>query len=162
VVSIFSLSKSYSMTGWRAGYVVASSDVVRSLVKFLENTLTCLPPFIQDASAYALTFGDKFVKQFRQEYEAKKEILEENLKGISALEPNQVDGSFYSFPRLVGREQNSSNFSRKLLKSKNVAVLPGVAFGQSGEARIRISFSGNIDELETGLSLIADFLRENG
>src|SRR5208282_1103222 len=65
VISLFSLSKSYAMTGWRAGYVVASERIVYLINKFLENTVTCYPPFIQTASAYALDKCDKYITEFR-------------------------------------------------------------------------------------------------
>jgi aspartate aminotransferase len=160
VVSMFSLSKSYSMTGWRAGYVVANARIIQLISKFLENTITCLPPFIQEASAYALDNGDNFIEKFREEYSEKRKIVLEILEGIPGLESNKIQGAFYAFPQIRSGEQ-STVYAKRLLQEENVAVLPGFAFGAAGEGRIRISFSGPREELEEGLKRIRSFMARN-
>ena len=159
VISIFSLSKSYSMTGWRAGYAVASERVVYLINKFLENTITCFPPFIQQASAYALDNGDKIIAIVREEYSSKREVLLEKLDKIPMVECNQIQGAFYAFPKLKNLSFSATEFCKQLLQNQNVALLPGTAFGPSGQARVRISFSGSLEELETGLDRFGEFLR---
>lgn len=160
VISIFSLSKSYAMTGWRAGYVVASERVVYHINKFLENTLTCFPPFIQKASEYALDNGDTIIEAQRKEYVRKRKLLLEKIGKIPGLEPNEIQGAFYAFPKLKHSKLSSAEFSKRLLEKENIAVLPGIAFGAAGEGRVRISFSGNSDELESGLEKIGVFLSQ--
>ena len=157
VISLFSLSKSYSMTGWRAGYVVAPQNIVYLINKFLENALSCFPPFIQYASAYALNNGDKFVETFRMEYTEKRKILIENLSKIPGLECNEIQGAFYAFPRLTSSREPSAEFTKRLLTSEGVAVLPGSAFGSAGEGRIRISFSGKAENLTLAMERIRRF-----
>jgi aspartate aminotransferase len=158
VVSIFSLSKSYAMTGWRAGYVVASERVIYLINKFLENAVTCFPPFIQKASEYALDNGDKIIEAQKRAYEKKKRLVLEKMGNVPGLTLNEIQGAFYAFPKLETK-LSSSEFSKRLLQDQNVAVLPGVAFGETGEGHIRISFSGATDELTEGMDRIAKFLK---
>ena len=158
VVSIFSLSKSYAMTGWRAGYIVASERIVYAVSKFLENAVTCFPPFIQKASEFALDKGDSIIQSQLKDYERKRRLLLDKLESIPRLVPNQIQGAFYAFPELKGSKMPSAEFSKNLLEKENVAVLPGIAFGEEGEGRIRISFSGSAEELEDGLDGISRFL----
>ncbi len=158
VISIFSLSKSYAMTGWRAGYLTASEKVIYLINKFLENTVTCFPPFIQKASEYALDNGDRIIEAQKKEYSQKRRLLLEKMDRIPGLEANEIQGAFYAFPKLQSSGLSSTEFSKRLLQEENVAVLPGIAFGEAGEGRIRISFSGGTGELESGLDKIASFL----
>jgi aspartate aminotransferase len=139
VVSLFSLSKSFAMTGWRAGYVVADRKTILRINRFLETAVTCFPPFIQAASAYALRNCERYTAEFREELRRRRALLEEGLSEIPALESEKVEGAFYGFPKYRGRV-GSMAVARRLLNEQNVAVLPGVIFGPSGEGRIRISF----------------------
>lgn len=159
VISLFSLSKSYAMTGWRAGYVVANEKVVYRIYKFLENTLSCFPPFIQRASAYALDSGDRFINHFKEEYVRRKRLLLERMSEIETLEPNEIEGSFYSFPRYRSK-MRSVNLAKRILAAQNVAVLPGASFGPAGEGHLRMSFSGSMEEIEGGMQRIRIFFRE--
>jgi aspartate aminotransferase len=158
VISIFSLSKSYAMTGWRAGYTVASKEVVHSINKFLENTMTCFPPFIQKAAEYALENGDSIIESQRKEYSLKRKLLVDKLEDIPGISMNEIQGAFYAFPKLQNWKQSSTHFSKQLLFEENIAVLPGIAFGNLGEGHFRISFSGGTKELEIGLDGIRRFL----
>lgn len=156
VLSLFSLSKSYAMTGWRAGYVVARSTLVDRICKFLENTYTSYPPFIQRASAYALLKGDRFIEEFRAELAKRKRLAEEKLESMKGVEPYTADGAFYLFPRYK-RKMGSVTLSKRILREQGLAVLPGVVFGRNGEYRLRISFSGPPETLEDGLNRLAHF-----
>lgn len=156
VISLFSLSKSYCMTGWRAGYVVASKRIMHLLNKFLENTLTCLPPFIEKASAYALDNCDSQIFEFKKEFEKRRNIIMERIEGIDSLTPNKIEGAFYAFPSYK-RKTGSIDLAKIILQKKNLALLPGSAFGEKGEGRLRISFSGPMEELEDGMKRLKDF-----
>jgi aspartate/methionine/tyrosine aminotransferase len=157
VVSIYSLSKSYSMTGWRAGYIVANPEVIRLVNRLFENTLTCFPPFIQKASAFALDNCDARIAEFRNELAKRKKALEEMIGGIDALEANEIEGTFYAFPKLRVR-MSSRDLSVRLLEEKNVALLAGTSFGPAGEGHIRISFSGSPEVTSEGMKRLKDFL----
>jgi aspartate aminotransferase len=159
VISLFSLSKSYSMTGWRAGYIVASERIVYLINKFLENTITCYPPFIQKASAFALDNGDKYISEFRTELADRKRLLERKIEEIDALEPYRTEGAFYSFPRYT-KKIRSRELVKVLLDKYGIAVLAGASFGDAGENHLRFSFSMTPETIEEGMSKVKAFFKE--
>jgi aspartate aminotransferase len=159
VISLFSLSKSYSMTGWRAGYIVASERIVYLINKFLENTITCYPPFIQKASAFALDNGDKYISEFRTELADRKRLLARKIEEIDALEPYRTEGAFYSFPRYT-KKIRSHELVKVLLDKYGIAVLAGASFGDAGENHLRFSFSMAPETIEEGMSKVKAFFKE--
>jgi aspartate aminotransferase len=159
VISLFSLSKSYSMTGWRAGYIVASERIIYMINKFLENTVTCFPPFIQKASAYALDKGDKYISEFRTELENRKKLLERKMREIDALEPYGTEGAFYAFPRYT-KKMRSRKLVKVLLDKYGTAVLAGASFGSAGENHLRFSFSMAPETIEQGMDKVKAFFKE--
>lgn len=161
VVSLFSLSKSFAMTGWRAGYVVADRETILRINRFLEIAVTCFPPFIQAASAYALRNCERYTAEFREELRKRRAILEEGLSEIPSLQVEKVEGAFYGFPRYASR-LGSKVVARRLLNEQNVAVLPGVIFGPSGERRIRISFGSAPETIIEGTRRLKEFFKDAG
>ncbi len=161
VVSLFSLSKSFAMTGWRAGYVVADRETILRINRFLETAVTCFPPFIQAASAYALRNCERYTVEFREELRRRRAILEEGLSEIPALEGEKVEGAFYGFPRYRAR-LGSKAVAKRLLNEQNVAVLPGVIFGPSGERRIRISFGSPPETISEAMRRLKVFFKDAG
>ncbi|MGI0080359.1 MAG: pyridoxal phosphate-dependent aminotransferase [Nitrososphaerales archaeon] len=159
VISLFSLSKSYCMTGWRAGYVVAGNKIIHLINKFLENTVTCFPPFIEKASAHALNSCDHYIIEFRKEFEKRRNIITEKIDKIDDLTSNSIEGAFYAFPSYRGNTR-SIDLAKKILEKKDVAVLPGLAFGSSGEGHLRLSFSGPLEEIDEGMERLKDYFRE--
>ncbi len=157
VVSLFSLSKSYSMTGWRAGYVVASHEVLRDMVRLVEHTYTCSPPFIQLASEYALNHCDGHIQRFREEFRTKRDFVQKRLNQIDGMHTGNIDGAFYAFPS-YDIDMKSKEFCAQFLESHHVAVLPGIAFGTEGEKHLRISFSGNLEDIGHGLDELEKFI----
>ncbi len=157
VVSIFSLSKSYSMTGWRAGYTIAEEPIIGNMAKVMDHSFSCYPPFIQKASAYALKNGDEFIRKFQGEFREKRDFVEKRLAEIDGMVSSPIEGAFYAFPR-YGHKICSSELANSLLEKKSVAVLPGVAFGERGENHIRISFSGSLEILEEGMNRLDEYL----
>ena len=158
VISLFSLSKSFAMTGWRAGYVVADKETILRVNRFLETAVTCFPPFIQAASAYALRNCESYTAEFREELKRRRGLLEEGLSKIPALESGKVEGAFYGFPKFKGR-MSSMVAARRLLDEQNVAVLPGVIFGPSGEKHLRISFGSPPETIVEGTRRLGDFFK---
>ncbi len=156
VLTLFSLSKSYAMTGWRAGYAAASEEMVSRMSRFLEHSYTSYPPFIQKASAFALLNGDRFISRFVAELRQRRKIAEEALARVKGLEPYKADGAFYLFPKFPGKKP-SIEVSKELLLREGLALLPGVAFGPRGEGRLRISFSGSRSSIREGLSKLRQF-----
>lgn len=157
VISIFTLSKSYSMTGWRGGYVVASEIVIRRIFKLVQRVFTCFPPFIQHASAYALENEDKSVEEFREDLSKKRTYALKRLKEIESLSLNSVEGTFYIFPA-YSQKITSRDLCNRLLCEENLAILPGSAFGNNGEGHVRISYSGSMDSLEKGIDILEKFM----
>jgi aspartate/methionine/tyrosine aminotransferase len=159
VISLFSLSKSFAMTGWRAGYVVADKETILRINRFLETAVTCFPPFIQAASAFALRNCERYTEEFREELRTRRTLLEEGLSRIPALESQKPEGAFYGFPRYKGR-LGSMAVARRLLDEQNVAVLPGAIFGPSGEKHLRISFGSPPETIAEGTRRLGDFFKD--
>jgi aspartate aminotransferase len=159
VISVFSLSKSFAMTGWRAGYVVAGERIIGLLNRFIEHTLSCFPPFIQHASAYALREGGDSTRRFREELRQRRELMERMMERIPRFEYARAEGAFYAFPKYDAKI-SSLEFSRRLLDSKGVAVLPGSIFGPAGEKHLRISFAAPRETIEEGMGLLGEFVEE--
>ena len=157
VVSIFSLSKSYAMTGWRAGYIVANERVVKLINRFVEHTVSCFPAFIQVASAYALRSPGRDTSRFRDELKNRRDLIQSLMKKVPRLDFLPAEGAFYSFPKYDAR-LSSIPFAQRLLASKGVAVLPGSIFGPSGEKHLRISFAAPREVIRGGMRLLGSFL----
>jgi aspartate aminotransferase len=159
VVSLFSLSKSFAMTGWRAGYVVADPETILRVNRFLETAVTCFPPFIQAASAFALRNCENYTTEFREELRKRRALLEEGLSEIPALESHKVEGAFYGFPKFKG-SVGSREIANRLLSDHNVAVLPGVIFGPSGEGHLRISFGSPPETISEATRRLKEFFKD--
>ena len=157
VISIFTLSKSYSMTGWRSGYTIADEEVIRNMARVIEHTYTCAPPFIQKASAFALENGDKYIRKYRDDFREKRDFVLNRLNKIDGVECGPMEGAFYAFPS-YDRNIRSGDLAKGLLQKHDVALLPGTAFGDLGENHVRISFSGTKETLETGIDRFEDYL----
>ncbi len=149
VFSVFSLSKSYAMTGWRAGYVVTARENIRLINRFLEHTVTCFPPFIQAAAVFAIQNGDRYIEEFRRELKERRRILEEGLEEMPRIDYTRTEGAFYSFPRLMAHSR-STDFCRELLRKHNLALVPGAFFGPLGEHHLRVSFGASREDIEEG------------
>ncbi len=158
VISLYSLSKSYSMTGWRAGYLVGSTRIVELVNRLLENILTCFPPFVQHAAAYALDNGDPFIEDFRKQFALRRRIVYEYLGDVERLSLNESEGAFYVFPRIaVGVP--TMKYARDLLEKQRVALLPGTSFGPHGEGHVRISYAGQVETLIEALNRFKTHLK---
>jgi aspartate aminotransferase len=157
VMSLFSLSKSFAMTGWRAGYTVASVEKVKMMNRFIEHTMSCFPPFIEAAAAYALRKGAGYTERFRAELLARRGMLESRMKRVPRLHYLRTEGAFYSFPE-YDAPMTSVAFCQKLLDATGVAVLPGSIFGPAGEGHVRISFAAPRETIDQGMRLLGGFL----
>jgi aspartate aminotransferase len=161
VVTIGSFSKVYSMTGWRAGYAVAPPDLRRRLVKVMEHTLTCIPPFIQRACLWALENAGADEERFRTVFRERRDHLLarlDDLPGISYVRP---EGAFYVFPS-YDLPYSSVDFARQLLEEERLALVPGISFGPHGEGHVRISYSSPVASLDDGMERLGRFLERHG
>ncbi len=161
VISLFCLSKSFAMTGWRAGYIVGSEEDVRLINRFIEHTVSCFPAFIQHASAFALRRAGGSTDRFRDELRERRDLIEELMRKAPRLDFVSADGAFYEFPKYDARI-SSLKFCQTLLDASGVAVLPGSIFGAAGEKHLRISFAAPRETIEGGMRLLGKFLAELG
>jgi aspartate aminotransferase len=157
VVTIGSFSKMFAMTGWRCGYAVAPPALKARLVKVIEHTLTCVPPFIQRACLWGLQNSGPDVVRFREEFHRRRDALFDLLRKIPGLDVIRPAGAFYMFPH-YDLPISSVEFCNQVLDREHLAVVPGVSFGPRGEKHFRISFTAPMASLEEGARRLRHFL----
>jgi aspartate aminotransferase len=157
IVTIGSFSKLYAMTGWRAGFAVAPPAIRARLVKVMEHTFTCVPPFIQKACTWALENAGPDEARFRAEFRTRRDHLIRRLSKVDGLSTTVPEGAFYVFPR-YDVPVPSLEFCASLLSEEKLAVVPGVAFGPHGEHHVRISYSSPAEALDQGVDRLERFL----
>ncbi len=160
-VVINGFSKAYAMTGWRLGYACGPERIISQMTKLHQYCIMCAPTTSQYAAVEALKHGDKDVEMMRQAYDERRRFLMHEFKemGLQCFEPY---GAFYVFPSIQKFNMSSDEFAIRLLESKNVAVVPGTAFGDCGEGFLRISYAYSIENLKTAIDRIKDFISELG
>ena len=158
-VLINGFSKAYAMTGWRLGYACAPKEILSQMLKIHQFAIMCAPTTSQYAAVEAMKNGDADVVQMRDQYNERRRYLLHRLKnmGLKCFEPF---GAFYIFPSIKEFGMTSDEFATELLNSKKVAVVPGTAFGKSGEGFVRISYAYSIDDLKTALGRIEECVNE--
>lgn len=158
-ILINGFSKSHAMTGWRLGYACGPKAIISQMLKIHQFAIMCAPTTSQYAAVEALKNGDDDVAMMREQYNQRRRYLLHRFKemGLECFEPF---GAFYVFPCIKEFGMTSDEFATELLKSKKVAVVPGTAFGDSGEGFVRISYAYSIDNLRVALDRIEDFITE--
>ena len=158
-ILINGFSKSHAMTGWRLGYACGPREVIKQMLKIHQFAIMCAPTTSQYAAVEALKNGDADVEMMREQYNQRRRYLLHRFKemGLECFEPF---GAFYAFPCIKEFGMTSDEFANQLLKSKKVAVVPGTAFGASGEGFVRISYAYSIDNLRIALDRIEKFITE--
>ena len=156
-ITINGFSKSYAMTGWRLGYACGPRVIIEQMLKIHQFAIMCAPTTSQYAAVEALRNGDEDVAQMKEEYDGRRRYLLHRFKemGLECFEPY---GAFYMFPSIRKFGMTSEEFATKLLKAEKVAVVPGTAFGASGEGFIRISYAYSLDDLKKALERIEKFI----
>ncbi len=163
VVLISGFSKAFAMTGWRIGYVCASDSILKALLKIHQYTIICAPIFSQYAALEGLLSGKKdgyaTVNEMRDEYDRRRKFMFRtfNEMGLTCFEPK---GSFYIFPSVEGLGLTGEEFATRLLKEKNVAIVPGVAFGDFGANYVRCSYAYSMKDLARATEKIAEFVEQ--
>ena len=150
-------SKAYAMTGWRIGYACANPDILAAMRKVHQYTIMSAPTTAQAAALVALEQGEPHVEAMRQEYDRRRRLVVAGLNslGLDCFEPR---GAFYAFPSIARSGLSSDEFANRLLNEKHVAVVPGEAFGASGNGFVRISYATAYEKLEEALNRIESFL----
>jgi len=158
-IVINGFSKSFSMTGWRLGYALGPRELISEITKIHQYAIMCAPTVSQFAAAEALRSCDEEVSAMLEEYDSRRRIIVEGFRSLG-LECREPRGAFYAFPSIKSTGLGSDEFCERLLYSKRVALVPGGAFGESGEGFVRASYCYSIDHIKEALSRIGEFLRE--
>lgn len=152
-------SKGFAMTGWRLGYICGPAFIVEQMVKIHQYAILCAPTNSQYAAIEGLRNCDDEVQMMRTAYNERRRFLMHEFKrmGIRCFEPF---GAFYVFPNIQEFGMTSEEFATELLKEEKVAVVPGSAFGESGEGFIRISYAYSLDDLKEALGRVERFIEK--
>ncbi len=159
-IYVSGFSKAFAMTGWRLGYLCAPQPLTSQMLKIHQYAIMCAPTMSQYAAIVALKDCDREVEKMVEEYNVRRRILVDgfNRIGLTCFEP---EGAFYVFPCVKSTGMTSEEFCSKLLEEKKVAVVPGNAFGESGEGFIRVSYAYSLKHLMTALECIEDFVKNH-
>ena len=154
-------SKSYAMTGWRLGYAAGPVPIIKVMTKIHQSCIMSAPTTSQYAAITALRQCDDQIEMMRDEYNRRRRYVVKALNdmGLTCFEPR---GAFYVFPSIQISGLTSAEFCERLLREKEVAIIPGSAFGASGEGYARISYAYSVDHLQTAMKRIREFLTEHG
>lgn len=156
-VIINGFSKAYSMTGWRMGYALGPKEVIAPMTKIHQYAIMCAPTTSQYAAIEAVKNSDSDVQEMRKAYDGRRKVMIEGFRrmGLECFEPL---GAFYLFPSIKKTGLTSEEFANRLLMEEKVAVVPGTAFGDSGEGFIRCSYAYSIEDLKLAISRIEKFV----
>lgn len=152
-------SKAYAMTGWRLGYLCAPAPLLSEMLKLHQYAIMCAPTVSQFAAVEAMKNGDADIEYMKAEYNRRRRAIYEGLKriGIDCFEPR---GAFYIFPDISKFGLSSEEFCERLLYEEKCAIVPGTAFGESGEGFARISYAYSVKHIEEALEKIERFIKK--
>ena len=156
-VVVNGFSKTYAMTGWRLGY---AAPIIKIMTKIHQSAIMSAPTTSQYAAITALKDCDGEIERMRNEYNMRRRLVVKSFNdmGLSCFEPR---GAFYAFPCIKSSGMSSEEFCTKLLEQKHVAIIPGNAFGASGEGYARVSYAYSVEHLMEAIRRIREFLNEN-
>ncbi len=152
-------SKAYAMTGWRLGYACGPEPLISEMLKLHQYAIMCAPTVSQTAAITAMRECEEDIIHMRESYDARRRMVVDRLNamGLETFEPR---GAFYAFPCIRSSGLSSEEFCQRLLEEKDVAIVPGNAFGEAGEGYARISYCYSAEHLTTALDRIEEFLKE--
>lgn len=161
-ITVNSFSKTYAMTGWRVGYVVANEKVTVGLRRIHSYAVSCVSPVLQRAALAALTASQDCVQQMVREYKERRDVFVEALNNIAGFDCIKPKGTFYVFPDIQGVGLPSATLAERMLREAKVAAIPGSAFGQSGEGHLRMSVAVSKERLLEAVKRIRKFVASLG
>ena len=155
-ILLHGVSKAYAMTGWRIGFACAPQPVIEAMMKIHQYAILCAPIMGQEAAIEALERGEESMLKMRREYELRRNYIVRgfNELGLECFKPR---GAFYVFPKIASTGLTSREFSLQLLREKKVAVVPGTAFGASGDGHVRCSYATALDQIKIAIERIGEF-----
>ncbi|MBP5488992.1 MAG: aminotransferase class I/II-fold pyridoxal phosphate-dependent enzyme [Lachnospiraceae bacterium] len=156
-ILINGFSKGHAMTGWRLGYACGPKEIISQMTKIHQFAIMCAPTASQYAAVDALKNGDEDVAMMRDAYDKRRRYVLHELRdmGLTCFEPF---GAFYVFPCIAEFGMSSEEFATKLLQEEKVAIVPGTAFGDSGEGFLRISYAYSLENLKEALGRLRRFV----
>ncbi len=159
-VVVNGFSKTYAMTGWRLGYACGPAPIIKIMTKIHQSAIMSAPTTSQYAAITALKDCDGEIERMRNEYNMRRRLVVKSFNdmGLSCFEPR---GALYAFPCIKSSGMSSEEFCTKLLEQKHVAIIPGNAFGASGEGYARVSYAYSVEHLMEAIRRIREFLNEN-
>ncbi len=151
-------SKSYAMTGWRMGYIAAPEPLASQMLKLHQYVIMCAPTTSQFSALEAVKNGDEDIEMMKEEYDRRRKYLLKRFAkiGIECFEP---EGAFYAFPNVGKFGLSSEKFCERLLEEYKCAIVPGTAFGETGEGFARISYAYSIKHIDQALDRIEEFVK---
>ena len=157
-ILVNSFSKRYSMTGWRVGYAVGDEDIISAMTRFQENVASCCPQPSQYAAIAALKGPQDSVDNMVKGYQRRRDIIVEGLNKVEKLSCRKPQGTFYAFVDISKTGMNSTDFAFDLLDKAQVAVVPGITYGEVGDGYIRIALTKQDDEIEEAVERITKYV----
>lgn len=156
-VVINGLSKAFAMTGWRIGFALGPKEIITAMNRIHQYVIMSSPTIAQYAAMEALKNGDGFVAEMRKEYNHRRRVVLDALArcGLDCFEPL---GAFYTFPAIRSTGLSSAEFCEQFLMEEKVAIVPGSAFGDSGEGFVRISYAAATDNITKAMGKLAAFV----
>lgn len=153
-----SASKTYSMTGWRIGYILGPAKYLKYLNKVHQNCSTCATSFAQYGAAEAFKNGDSFTKNMLKEFERRGNLVYEKLNQIKGLKLIKPKGAFYVFINIEATGMNETEFCDYILEEASVAIVPGSSFGKYGKGFVRMCYACSYEEIKIAMDSIKNAL----
>ena len=147
-------SKTYAMTGWRAGYGVMNAELVPIIAKLQTNSTSCTNAFVQKGCVEALTGPQDEVDKMVAKFKERRDVMVDGLNSIKGFKCLKPDGAFYAFPNIKGTGFKSKELADKLLYEAGVATLAGTSFGEFGEGYLRVSYANSIENIKKAIQKI--------
>jgi len=156
-ITVNGFSKAYAMTGWRLGYLGAPEPIAKAIDSMQSHTTSNPCSFAQYGGLAALTGDQQCVTDMREEFDIRRQYMFERLSGISGIKAVKPLGAFYILANVSSFGLKSQNFADRLLSKANVALVPGIAFGD--DRTVRLSYAASLDIIKTGLDRIEEFCK---
>jgi len=153
LISVFSLSKTYAMTGWRIGYAVSHADIIKAMGSITMYTNACANSIAQKAAIAALDGPQDCVESMVKEYRRRRDLMVDRLKEMKAFSVTKPTGAFYVYPRIL-LDVESPDFVKQLLEKAKVSVMPGTTFSMKGEKYLRVSYANSMENISEAMDRV--------
>ncbi len=153
-------AKSYSMPGWRLGYVIGPEELIEKMGLLFQTMYSCTPPFVQYGGISALQGNKDVIDERIQQYKTMRDLMVKKLNEIPGVSCLMPDGAYYVFPNIKGTGMSSAEFADFILERAGVALLPGTCFGEYGEGYIRICFTRRLEIIEEACEMMKKVLKQ--